>query len=65
MWRSCPVKEKKEETKHILVGKMPLDDEWLWGGVGEALAPVGLGNLGSREKGRALANGSSGWSAWV
>lgn len=60
-----PVEEKRKETTGILLGKMPLDDKWLGEGVGEALTCVGLGSLGSRERGRAPANGSSGWSVWV
>lgn len=34
---------------------MPLDNKWLGEGVGEALTCVGLGSLGSRERGRLMA----------
>lgn len=45
---------RREEggNKTIHVGKVPLDDEWLGEGVGEALTHVGLGNLGSEVGGR-------------
>lgn len=59
--------EEEGGTTHILMGKMPLDDEWLGGrgraGVEETLTHMDLGRLGSRDRGKV--NGDSGWSVWV